>query len=127
MSHLNVHRIKRGKITENIGDTEIYGILFSSFTDKSRNFAVVLPNGIIPFICLPRMVLHDLSIINYRNIAGAVLRFSPKLNCFIGHNGAGKTNVLDAVYYLSFCRSSFNPIDSQLVKHDADFFMLDGK
>ena len=126
MSHLNVHHIKRGKITENIGDTEIYGILFSSFIDKSRNFAVLLPNGIIPFICLPRMVLHDLSIINYRNIAGAVLRFSPKLNCFIGHNGAGKTNVLDAVYYLSFCRSSFNPIDSQLIKHDADFFMLDG-
>lgn len=48
------------------------------------------------------------------------------MNCLIGHNGAGKTNFLDAVYYLSFCRSAFNPIDSQVMRHDADFFMLEG-
>jgi DNA replication and repair protein RecF len=51
---------------------------------------------------------------------------SPKINCFIGQNGVGKTNLLDAVYYLSFCRSAFNPIDSQVITHDQDFFVIDG-
>lgn len=72
------------------------------------------------------MILQNISIINYRNIEGAELDFSPKINCFIGRNGAGKTNVLDAVYYLSFCRSALNPIDSQVISHDKDFFVIDG-
>lgn len=72
------------------------------------------------------MVLKKISIINYRNIREATLTFSPKMNCLIGHNGEGKTNFLDAVYYLSFCRSAFNPIDSQVIMHDQDFFMLEG-
>lgn len=72
------------------------------------------------------MILEKLSIIDYKNIASASLAFSPKLNCFIGHNGAGKTNVLDAVYYLSFCRSAQNPIDSQVIRHGHDFFVLEG-
>ena len=49
------------------------------------------------------MVLNELTIINYKNIAQAELSLSPKINCFIGNNGMGKTNLLDAVYYLSFC------------------------
>ncbi len=72
------------------------------------------------------MILHKLSIINYRNIASAELTLSPKLNCFIGRNGAGKTNVLDAAYYLSFCRSALNPTDSQTIRHGEVFFVLDG-
>ena len=72
------------------------------------------------------MILQRLSIINYKNIASAELDLSPKMNCFIGHNGAGKTNVLDAVYYLSFCRSAQNPVDSQVIRHDQDFFVLEG-
>ena len=72
------------------------------------------------------MILERLSILNYKNIAEATLEFSPKMNCFIGHNGVGKTNVLDAIYYLSSCRSLQNPIDSQVMRHDADFFMLEG-
>ncbi len=72
------------------------------------------------------MILQKLSIINYRNITGAELSLSPKMNCFIGRNGAGKTNVLDAVYYLSFCRSASNPVDSQVIRHDQEFFVLDG-
>lgn len=72
------------------------------------------------------MILQKLSILNYKNIASAELNFSPKMNCFIGHNGAGKTNVLDAIYYLSFCRSAQNPIDSQVIRHDQDFFVLEG-
>lgn len=72
------------------------------------------------------MILKKISILNYKNIQVADLMFSPKLNCLIGHNGEGKTNLLDAVYYLSFCRSAFNPIDSQVITHDRDFFVLDG-
>ncbi len=72
------------------------------------------------------MILKKISILNYKNIQLADLTFSPKLNCLIGHNGEGKTNLLDAVYYLSFCRSAFNPIDSQVITHDRDFFVLDG-
>ena len=73
------------------------------------------------------MILTELSIINYKNIAQAELNLSPKINCFIGNNGMGKTNLLDAVYYLSFCKSYTNPIDSQIIKHDEDFCMLQGK
>ena len=72
------------------------------------------------------MILEKLSLINYKNIAAADLELSPKMNCFIGHNGAGKTNVLDAVYFLSFCRSATNPIDSQVLRHGEDFMMLEG-
>lgn len=73
------------------------------------------------------MFLDKLSILNYKNIAEAQLTFSPKLNCFIGHNGEGKTNLLDSVYYLSFCRSSCSVPDSQVMRHGSDFFMLDGR
>ncbi|MDO9154063.1 MAG: DNA replication and repair protein RecF [Paludibacter sp.] len=73
------------------------------------------------------MRLDSLSILNYKNIGEANLEFSPNINCFIGDNGMGKTNILDAIYYLSFCKSHSNPIDSQNIMHDAEFFMLHGK
>ena len=72
------------------------------------------------------MILKKISILNFKNIREASLELSPNLNCFLGHNGEGKTNLLDAVYYLSFCRSAFNPIDSQIITHDQDFFVIDG-
>ena len=72
------------------------------------------------------MILNKISILNFKNIREASLELSPNLNCFIGHNGEGKTNFLDAVYYLSFCRSAFNPIDSQVIMHDQDFFAVEG-
>lgn len=72
------------------------------------------------------MILQKLSIINYKNITTATLCLSSKINCFIGNNGVGKTNVMDAVYYMSFCRSAQNPIDSQIIRHEQDFFMLEG-
>ena len=73
------------------------------------------------------MILEQLSILNYKNIAEAQLRFSPKVNCLIGHNGMGKTNVLDAIYYLSYCRSFTSGNDhSAAVSHDASFLMLQG-
>ena len=73
------------------------------------------------------MILQRLSILNYKNIAETTLELSPKLNCFLGRNGAGKTNVLDAVYFLSFCRSMFTSVDTQVMRHDADFFVLEGE
>ena len=72
------------------------------------------------------MQLEKLSIINYKNIQAATLNLSAKLNCFIGHNGEGKTNLLDVVYYLSFCKSAFNPKDSEVMRHDSDYFVLEG-
>jgi DNA replication and repair protein RecF len=73
------------------------------------------------------VILEKLSLINYKNIAEATLELSPKINCFIGHNGVGKTNVLDAVYYLSFCHSASTPIDSQVIRHGEEFLMLEGR
>lgn len=73
------------------------------------------------------MILRRLSILNYKNIAEAQLELSPKMNCFIGRNGMGKTNVLDAMYYLSFCRSASNPVDSQVIRHDQPFCMIEGE
>ena len=73
------------------------------------------------------MILEKLLVINYKNITEATLELSPKINCFIGQNGVGKTNVLDAIYYLSFCRSANNPIDSQVIRHGEEFFMIEGQ
>lgn len=72
------------------------------------------------------MILKNISIINYKNIKAANLELSSNINCLIGHNGVGKTNFLDAIYYLSFCRSAYNSIDSQVITHDEGFFMLEG-
>ena len=72
------------------------------------------------------MILEKLSLINYKNIREATLELSPKINCMIGRNGVGKTNILDAVYFLSFCHSATNPLDSTLIHHNEDFLMLEG-
>ena len=72
------------------------------------------------------MILEKLSLINYKNIREATLELSPKINCMIGRNGVGKTNILDAVYFLSFCHSASNPVDSALIRHDENFLMLEG-
>lgn len=72
------------------------------------------------------MWLKRISIVNYKNLEQAELSFSRKMNCIIGKNGMGKTNLMDAVYYLSFCKSATNPIDSQNIRHGQDFFVLQG-
>ena len=72
------------------------------------------------------MWLKRISILNYKNLEQAELAFSRKMNCIIGKNGMGKTNLMDAVYYLSFCKSATNPIDSQNICHDQDFFVVQG-
>ena len=72
------------------------------------------------------MYLQKLSITNFKNHSEAGFEFSEKINCFIGNNGVGKTNILDAIYYLSFCKSYFNQVDVQNIKHGEDFFAVHG-
>lgn len=73
------------------------------------------------------MKLQELHILNYKNIREAGLNFSDKLNCFVGLNGQGKTNILDAIYYLSFTKSAYNAIDSQNIHHDEEMAMIQGQ
>lgn len=72
------------------------------------------------------MHLKKLSIVNFKNYSDAELLLCDKINCFVGNNGVGKTNLLDAIYYLSLCKSFFNNIDSQNIKHDLDFALIQG-
>ncbi len=72
------------------------------------------------------MILKRISILNYKNLEQVELDFSAKLNCFFGQNGMGKTNLLDAIYFLSFCKSAGNPVDSQNIRHEQDFFVIQG-
>ncbi|MCF0197827.1 MAG: DNA replication/repair protein RecF [Bacteroidaceae bacterium] len=70
------------------------------------------------------MILRHIDILNYKNIAHAELDLAPGINCFIGNNGEGKTNLLDAVYFLSMCKSSTTSLDRNILRHGADFLML---
>jgi DNA replication and repair protein RecF len=72
------------------------------------------------------MWLQKLSVINFKNYSEAELSFSDSINAFTGNNGAGKTNLLDAIHYLSLCKSYFNPIDSQQIRQGEDLFMIQG-
>jgi DNA replication and repair protein RecF len=72
------------------------------------------------------MFLQKLSIVNFKNYQQADMEFSPKLNCFIGRNGVGKTNIFDAIYYLCLCKSYFNIIDSQNIKYDEELSVIQG-
>ena len=72
------------------------------------------------------MILQSLNILNYRNIREASLEFSSKLNCFVGLNGQGKTNVLDAIYLLSFAKSAFTAQDSLNITHGEEMAMVQG-
>jgi len=71
--------------------------------------------------------LNTLSLINFKNYDHSDFVFCPKINCLVGNNGTGKTNVVDAVYYLSMTKSYLNPADSQNIRYDTDFFMIQGE
>ena len=73
------------------------------------------------------MYLRRLSLLNFKNITQEELTLGPDINCLVGDNGAGKTNVLDAVYFLSMCKSSLAMTDGQSVRHGSDFFLLEGE
>ncbi len=73
------------------------------------------------------MRLERLSLINYKNFASADFEFDMKINCFVGANGIGKTNILDSIYHLAFGKSYFNPVSSQNIKHNEGFFVIEGE
>lgn len=73
------------------------------------------------------MFLKSLSLLNYKNFESANFDFDQKINCLVGNNGAGKTNVLDSIYHLAFGKSYFNPITSQNIKHGSEFFVIEGE
>ena len=72
------------------------------------------------------MYLKKLNLVNYKNFESAQFELSPQINCFVGNNGIGKTNVLDAIYYMSFTKSYFNSLDSQNIRHGESFFVVEG-
>ncbi len=72
------------------------------------------------------MYLEKLSLLNFKNFESQTFDFEEKINCFVGKNGVGKTNVLDAIYYLSFAKSYFNPVAIQNIRHDQGFFVVEG-
>ncbi|MDO4704512.1 DNA replication/repair protein RecF [Tannerella sp.] len=73
------------------------------------------------------MILNKLSVLNYKNIRQAEIACSSKMNCFFGKNGMGKTNLLDAIYYLSFCKSHVHTAENQLIHRDEALCVLQGE
>ena len=72
------------------------------------------------------MHLEKITLLNFKNFESQSFEFQDRINCFVGDNGVGKTNVLDAIYYLSFGKSYFNPVATQNIRHGQDFFMVEG-
>ena len=73
------------------------------------------------------MYLQRLSLIDFKNVGEAQIELSPQINCMVGDNGTGKTNLLDAVHYLSMCKSAFGLSDTQCVRHGSEAFLVDGR
>ena len=72
------------------------------------------------------MQVRKLSLINFKNIAQEDISLGEGINCFVGDNGAGKTNILDAIYYLSMSKSAFTMTDGQSIMHGEEFFVAEG-
>jgi DNA replication and repair protein RecF len=72
------------------------------------------------------LIIKQLRLTNFKNYPTADLQFDDKINCFIGLNGIGKTNLLDAIHYLSLCKSHINAMDSELICKGTDFFRIEG-
>ncbi|WP_396174016.1 DNA replication/repair protein RecF [Flavobacterium sp.] len=73
------------------------------------------------------MFLKRISVLNYKNFSDATFEFDHKINCFVGKNGIGKTNILDSIYHLANGKSYFNPLAVQNIKHGEEFFVIDGE
>ena len=73
------------------------------------------------------MFIERLLLANFKNYTYLDVSFSNNVNCLVGDNGVGKTNLLDALYYLSFCKSYFNSVDSQNIRVGSDYFAINGQ
>lgn len=115
--------MENGSINLNINRQEIVNNTNLLFVLKNLrkfvSFVLLIPGGLM-------MYIEEISIVNFKNLKDVQVVFSPRLNCLIGNNGAGKTNLMDAVYYLSFCKSFFTAVDQFNINHDEQFFMLNG-
>lgn len=87
---------------------------------------IILPRFRTEFGYLCAMYIESLSLINFKNHKEAEFQLVDGVNCIVGRNGSGKTNVLDAVHYLSMCRSYLNPIDKQNIRFGEQFFVIQG-
>jgi len=105
--------------------------LFSKISETIVNFFWHEHQMAFPIFVLNRIIMHThlnhLSLLNFKNYEEASLEFCPKINCLVGNNGIGKTNVLDAIYYLSLCKSAFNATDIQNIRHGQEFFVIQGE
>lgn len=96
--------------------------LFTMYKAVSGIFCNFAPrNTAIP------MRLKKLSLLHFKNIARQELEFCRGVNCLVGDNGAGKTNVMDAIYYLSMCKSSLPMTDTQSIRHGEEGFLVEGQ
>ncbi len=96
--------------------------LFTMYKAVSGIFCNFAPrNTTIP------MRLKKLSLLHFKNIARQELEFCRGVNCLVGDNGAGKTNVMDAIYYLSMCKSSLPMTDTQSIRHGEEGFLVEGQ
>lgn len=73
------------------------------------------------------MIIKNLKIFNFKNHNEKSFDFSPEINCFVGNNGAGKTNILDALHYISMAKSFLGNLDAQNILHDSDFFAIEAE
>ncbi len=73
------------------------------------------------------MYLRKLGLVNFKNYENVELEFSPRINCFVGGNGVGKTNLLDAVHYLCLCKSYFNSADTESILYGSEFSVIQGE
>ncbi len=72
------------------------------------------------------MFLKQLTLTNYKNIEASQFSFQAPINCFIGNNGIGKSNILDSIYHLAFTKSYFNPSGVQNIQFEKEFFLIEG-
>ena len=71
------------------------------------------------------MILQRINLNNSKNIPAAALQFSPKINCFLGDNGMGKSNLLDAIIVVRFCKSFTGKKDTMMVRGGEEVTMAD--
>ena len=76
---------------------------------------------------MSNLAIHKIILTNFRNYQREEISFCEGLNCLTGKNGMGKTNLLDAIYYLSMCKSRVNGLDKYVIKHDEEFIRLEGE